>query len=331
MMRLVRVELRRILARRMLALAVLAAVVVSLMALFGVHQLSVSLNQQRLGAQEMLEDAREWWEAASPEEYQDCVREEARYRQEVGQSDVDFGCEQLRRPPVLQDFMPVYPSMADQYRELLGYLVYPFLFLGLAVGSTSIAAEFAHRTMGSWLTFVPRRLPVFTAKIVAAALVGVPVAAAGLTVVLLGVPALFRYHGIDDGVTGAEWVSLGWTALRIVGLGSMAAAFGAGLAFLVRHTAIVLGLLLGYALIAEGILRGFFPSLTPWLLGVNLGAFVDHGTTWTRWPTFCDDVTVSCTPTVHEVSFTHGALVLGALLALALGLALLRFLRSDVE
>lgn len=331
MMPLVRVELRRILARRALALAVLAAVVVSLMALFGVHQLSVSLNQQRLGAQEMLDEAQEWWEPASVEEFQSCLRDEAQMRQEVGQGDVDFGCEQLRRPPVLQDFLPVYPSMAEQYHELLGYLVYPFLFLAMAVGSTSIAAEFAHRTLGSWLTFVPQRATVFATKMVAAALVGVPIAVIGLTLVLLGVPALFRYHGIDDGVTGPEWVALGWMALRIVGLAAMAAAFGAGLAFLVRHTAVVLGLLLGYALLAEGILRGFFPWLTPWLLGTNLGAFVDHGTTWTEWPRFCDDVTVSCTPTTHEISFTHGAVVLGALLALTLGLALLRFLRSDVE
>ena len=330
-MRLVRVELRRILARRVLGLAVLAAVAVSLMALFGVHQLSVSLNQQRAGAQEMLEAAREWWEPVPLEDYQVCIRDEDRLRQETGQGDIDFGCEQLRRPPVLQDFMPVYPSMADQYRELLGYLVYPLLFLGLAVGSTSIAAEFAHRTMGSWLTFVPRRVPVFTAKVCAAALVSVPIVTVGLALVLLGVPALFRYHGIDDGVTGAEWTSLGWMALRIVGLGSMAAAFGAGLAFLVRHTAIVLGLLLGYALLAEGILRGFFPSLTPWLLGINLDAFVDHGTTWTQWPLFCDDVTVSCEATIHEISFAHGGLVLGALLALTLGLALLRFVRADVE
>lgn len=331
MMRLVRVELRRILARRVLRLAVLAAVVVALMALFGVHELAGSLNQQRAGAQQMLEEAREYWEPAGQEEYRLCVRDEARLRTDTGQGDIDFGCEQMRRPPILDDFLPVYPSMAEQYRELLGYLVYPLLFLGLAVGSTSIAAEFAHRTMGSWLTFVPRRAPVFAAKTVAAALVGLPIAAVTLALVLLGVPALFRHHGIDDGVTGAEWVSLGWMALRIVGLTVMAGALGAGLAFLVRHSAVVLGLLLGYSLLAEGILRGVFPQLTPWLLGTNLEAFVDHGTTWEEWPRVCDDVTVSCAPTIHELSFAHGASVLLVLLALVLALALVRFLRADVE
>lgn len=331
MTRLIRVELRRIMARRVLVLALLAAAVVSLMAVFGVHQLSVSLNQQRAGAQEMLEEARDYWEPASPEDYQVCVRDQARARQESGQGDVDFGCEQLRRPPILEDFLPTYPSMDEQYRELLGYLVHPFLFLALAVGSTSVAAEFTHRTMGSWLTFLPRRSRVFSAKVVAAAVVGVPIALVGLGLVLLGVPAVFRYHGIDDGLSGDQWVALGWMALRIVGLAAAAAAFGAGAAFLVRHSAVVLGLMVGYLVLAEGILRGLFPSSTPWLLGTNLEAFVEHGTTWTRWPDLCDDVTVSCTPTTHVVSFTQGAVVLAAALALTLGLALLRFLRSDVE
>ncbi|WP_131104204.1 ABC transporter permease subunit [Ornithinimicrobium sufpigmenti] len=331
MTRLVRVELRRIMARRVLVLALLAAAVVSLMAVFGVHQLSVSLNQQRAGAQEMLEEARDYWEPASPEDYQVCVRDQARARQESGQGDVDFGCEQLRRPPILDDFLPTYPSMDEQYRELLGYLVYPFLFLALAVGSTSVAAEFTHRTMGSWLTFLPRRAPVFSAKVVAAALVGVPIAVVGLGLVLVGVPAVLRYHGIDDGLSGEQWVDLGWMAVRIVGLAAAAAAFGAGAAFLVRHSAVVLGLMVGYLVLAEGILRGLFPSSTPWLLGTNLEAFVEHGTTWTRWPDFCDDITVSCTPTTHVVSFTQAAVVLAAVLALTLGLALLRFMRSDFE
>lgn len=331
MTRLVRVELRRILARRVLVLAVLAAAVVALMAVFGVHQLSVSINDQRAHAQNYLEEARSYWEPSSLEDYQACVRDQARARQETGQGEVDFGCEQMRRPPVLEDFMPVSPSMEGQYRELLGYLVYPFLFLALAAGSTSVAAEFTHRTMGSWLTFLPRRLPVFSAKVVAAALTGIPIAGVGLGLVLIGVPAVFRYHGIDDGLSGAQWVSMGWMALRVVGLAAAAAAFGAGAAFLVRHSAVVLGLMVGYLVLAEGILRGLYPSWTRWLLGTNLEAFVEHGTTWVQWPTFCDDITVSCTPTTHVVSFAQGAVVLSTLLVLTLGLALLRFQRSDVE
>ena len=331
MIRLVRVEVRRILARRIPVLAVLAALAVSLMALFGVHQMAVSVNQQRAMAHELLDEFAASWEPAPLEEYQACVRDQARARQDPGQGDVDYGCEQLRRAPVLEDFIQDLPSMTEQYRELLGYLALPFLFLPLAVGSTSVAAEFAHRTMGAWLTFVPRRVPVLFAKVLAAALLAVPVVGTGLTVILLGVPALFRHHGIDDGVTGAEWVSLAWMALRVLGLGLAAGAFGAAAAFVLRHSGLVIGMMVGYLVLVEGLLASFYPSSGRWLLGNNIQAVVEHGTRWLTWPTFCDDVTVSCDPVVHEISLTHGVVVLLVVLVAVLGLALLRFVRSDVE
>lgn len=332
-MRLLRVELRRVLARKIIWLAVAAAVAVSLMALFGVHMMATDINNSRANAQEMLEEARTHWEQMSLEDYEQCKRDEADYQSQAGpgEGEVDFGCEQMRRPPVLSDFIPQMPSLANQYAELLGYLVYPFLFLALAVGSTSVAAEFTHRTMGSWLTFVPRRVPVFLAKVGAAALAALPILGAGLLVVLLGVPAVFRWHGIDDGVSGPEWTALAWEALRIVGLGVMAGAFGAAAAFLLRHSAAVLGLMVGYLLIAEGILRGLRPAVTPYLLGVSIEAFVQHGTSWQTWPATCDDVTVPCQPTVHEISFTHGTTVLLVVLVAVVALALVRFQRADVD
>ena len=66
----------------------------------------------------------------------------------------------------------------------------------------------------------------------------------------------------------------------------------------------------GYLVLAEGLLLGLFPRLTPWLLSINIDAFVRHGTEWVEWPQTCDDVTVMCREIVHEVSFTQGALVL---------------------
>lgn len=330
-MRLIAVELRRLLSRRVTVLGFIGAVAIGLMALFGVHQLAGSLNHQRATAQQMLEEAQSYWEPASEEDFRTCIRDQTQARLQPGMRDVDFGCEQMRRPPQLQDFIPVYPSMAEQYGELLGYLVYPLMLLPLALGSTGVAAEFSHRTMGSWLTFVPRRVPVFLSKLTAAALMSVPLVATGLVVVLLGVPALFRYHGIDDGVTGAQWVDLGWHAARIIALAVLAGVFGAALAFLLRHSAVVVGLILGYLVVVEGVVRSFFPSLTPYLLGVNVPAVAQDGHTWTQWPTFCDDVTVSCRPVEQEISLTHGAVVLVALVAVAALLALARFLRSDVD
>lgn len=330
-MRLVMVELHRVLARKAVWLAVVGAVVVVLVALFGVHQAALSVNASRANAQQILEEQLAWWEESGQEEADRCFAEQETARRQSGDARIDFGCEQMARPPQLEDFLMSMPSLATQYEELLGYLVYPFLFLALALGSTSVAAEFTHRTMGSWLTFVPRRVPVFLSKVLAAALAAVPVVGLGLVLLLLGVPALFRFHGIDDGVSGPQWVSLAWMALRIVLLAMIAGALGAAAAFLLRHSAAVLGLMIGYLVLAEGILRGMVTGLTPYLLGVNIDAFVKHGTEWVEWPTFCDDVTVMCREIVHPVSFAHGATVLLALLAVVVVAGLLHFRRADVS
>lgn len=330
-MRLLKVELRRLFSRRVVWLALAGVLVVVGISLYGVHQQAVWVNQSRADAQQMYEEALEYWEGPSVEEVERCRAEEAQARRESGDGRIDFGCDQMSQEPQLSDFMGSMPPMVEQYKQLLGFLVYPFLFLALAVGSTHVAAEFSHRTLGSWLTFVPRRTPVFLSKVGAAGVAALPTSLAGLALVLLGVPAVFRLNGIDDGLTGEHWQEVAWMALRIGGLAMIAGAFGAAAAFLLRHSAAVLGIMIGYLVLVEGVLKGMFIRFTPWTLGTNIDAFVQHGTQWVEWPRTCDDITVSCRETVHELSFTHGVLVLLSILLVVMTLALLQFRRADVD
>lgn len=329
-MRLVRVELRRLFTRKMVWLALVAGVALVLAALYGVHQQASWVDESRATAQQMLEETREHWVAPSEAEVQMCLDEEERTRQN-GDPEADFACEEMSRPPQIEDFYGSMPPMVDLYTELLSGLAYPFLFLVLAVGSTHIAAEFAHRTMGSWLTFVPRRVPVFVSKVLAAGLGALPVVGVALALILVGIPAVLRFHGIDDGLTRADWSDVAWMALRVALLAVAAGMLGSCLAFLVRHSGVVIGLVVGYLLVAEGLLRGVFPQLTSYLLSINLDAVVRDGTIWEEYPVNCDDITVSCRPIVHEVSLTHGVVVLAVLLAVLGGLALLRFRTSDID
>lgn len=330
-MRLLRVELRRLFARRVVWLALAGALFVVGASLFSVHQQAVWVNESRADAQQMYEESLEHWEAAGAQEVELCKAEEAQARRESGDGRIDFGCEEMMREPQLSDFMGTMLPMVEQYKELLGGLVYPFLFLALAVGSTHVAAEFAHRTLGSWLTFVPRRTPVFLSKVGAAGVAALPMTAAGLGLVLLGVPAVFRLNGIDDGLTGQHWAEVTWMGLRIVGLTMVAGALGAAAAFLLKHSAAVIGLMVGYLVLVEGVLASMFVRFTPWTLSTNIDAFVRHGTQWVEWPRNCDDVTVMCREIVHEVSFTQGVLVLVAVLVVVMALALLQFRRADVD
>lgn len=330
-MRLLKVEVRRLLSRRVVWLALVAVLVVVGAALFGVHQQATWVNESRANAQEMYEEALEYWEGPAVEDVDRCKADEAQAKRESGDGRIDFGCEEMMQEPQLSDFMGEMPSLAQQYKDMLGYLVHPFLFLALAVGSTHVAAEFSHRTLGSWLTFVPRRVPVFLSKVGAAGVAALPMAAVGVGLLLLLVPVVYRLNGMDGGLTGQQWPEIGWMSLRIVALAMLAGALGAAAAFLLRHSAAVIGIVVGYLVFVEGIIRGLFQQVTPWLLGPNIDAFVQHGTEWVTWPDTCDDITVMCRETVHTLSFTHGTLVLLALLVVVMTLALLRFYRADVD
>lgn len=327
-MRLLRVEVRRLTARKTSWLALVGSVLVALAALFGVHQQANEIDRARAGADTFLQQEIENWEENGEQWIIDCEREEDAERERSGDATIDFGCDDMG-PPTVEDFYGQMPSMAEQYELLLGYLVYPFLLVALAMGSTHVAAEFTHRTMGSWLTFVPRRVPVFASKVLSAALLAVPVVGIGIALVLLGVPALFRWHGIDDGVSGAQWTDLVWQAVRVLGLGSIGAAFGAAAAFILRHSGAVIGLLLGYAVVGEGILGAMLPSMTRYLLGRNISAFVEDGT---EWPTYVDcEEFGPCREVIQTLSFTHGAITLAVVVGVVMGLALWRFVRADVD
>ena len=322
MTRLTLVELRRLVARKVVWITLLAAVAIVLTTLFGVFQQARSITEAMAGANEAYEQILEEHERSM----EICQQEEAQERRRTGDPSVDLGCEW--EAPTVEDFYGQMPALTEQYRMLLTGLVYPFAFLALAMGSTAVAAEFSHRTMGTLLTFEPRRTRVFLAKVLAPAIAAVPMTVVGLTLVLLGVPAVFRWFGIDDGTAAQDWTSLLWMSLRVVAVAALSGAFGAAAAFLVRHSGVVIGVLVGYLLLAEGFIGNMFTSVQPYLLGRNIEAFVADGAQWETW-TQCD--TFECTPVTHSISLTHGAVELGILLAVVGVLAWARFRTADID
>lgn len=327
MIRLVRVELRRLRYRKVGVLALLAAIFISLFALFVVHQQAAQLERAMSGADQMFEEQLQYWEENGEQDRIRCEEEQAAERRRSGDASIDFGCDQMRAPTP-EDFYGQMPSLQESYEQLLRILTFPFLLLGIMLGSTHVAAEFSHRTMGSWLTFVPRRIPVYASKVTSAAIAALPVVAVGLVIVLIGVPAVYRLHGIDDNVSAAGWTDIAWTSVRILLLAGVAGAFGAALGFLLRHTAAVIGILLGYAVVVEGMIASTVPQLSRYTLMRNISAVVEDGT---RWITYACDNTGNCREVAHTLSFANGAVALSVVLVVAVGLSLWRFLRSDVD
>lgn len=324
MMRLTLVELRRLVARKVVWLTAAAAVVIVVVTLVGVfvqaRQMELALSGADENYQQMVEDTERMIEQ--------CQQEEAQERRRTGDPAVDFGCEQME-PPSIEDMYGAMPSLTEQDRMLLQGLVYPFAFLALAMGSTAVAAEFSHRTMGTLLTFVPRRTPVFVAKVLAPTLAPVPMTVAGVALVLLGVPLIFRSFDLDTGPDAVDWASLSWMGLRVVLVAMLAGALGAAAAFLLRHSGVVIGIAVGYLVLVEGIIGGMLPGLQPYLIGRNINAFVNDGATWDTW-NHCTGFG-ECVPESHTITLTHGAVVLAVIAVVVILLAWARFRRADID
>lgn len=322
-MRLLAVELQRLRARKILWVTLAGAIVVVAATLLTLFLQAREIDLARAGFHENYQQMVD----EHDQMVADCVREEGLERRRSGDPSIDFGCDQMQIPTIEEMYGEI-PPLDEQYAQMLSALVYAFAFLALVLGSTAVAAEFSHRTMGTWLTFEPRRTRVFVAKIVAPALAAVPMTVVGLLLVLLGVPAILRWWGMNDGLGAQAWTDLAWMALRVLLVVMLAAALGAGAAFLVRHSGVVVGIVVGYLVLVEGMLGNGLTSIQRYLLGRNISAVVNDGTTWETWTNCTFD---GCEPIRHTLSLTHGAVVLLVVVGLVALLAWGRFVRADVD
>ncbi|MBA3430190.1 MAG: ABC transporter permease subunit [Actinobacteria bacterium] len=158
------------------------------------------------------------------------------------------------------------------YRELkwiLSSLGFPLMMLGWLLGASFMGAEWNNRTVTTTLTWEPRRARVLCAKAVALILIAFAWIVA-LQIVLAG--ALYpagAFEGTMAGVDANWWTDTGQIALRAGGLASLAALLGLSLGTIGRNTAAALGVGFIYLSVIEGLIRGYKPAWTDWLVGDN--------------------------------------------------------------
>lgn len=328
MNRLTVVELRRLGLRRLVWVALLLAVGVIAVTLYGVNDVVRSSHEYMANAEVYYQDALRDWEENGEQYARDCLAEQERERELSGDDTVDYGCDQMVAPS-LEDFQWGPQSLFEQMAELLGQLVFPMLFIVVLVGATATAAEFASRTIGTWLTFEPRRDRVFASKVLAPGLWALPVSTGYVILVVAGVSAIFRFYGVDDHISNTEWTDLAWMGVRSVVLLALVAATGAAVGLAVRHTAAVLGIVVGYLVAVEMLIVPFFPALSRYALSSNILGWVKGGHLVDRWT--CPPDGGECVNTVYEITTTHGGAVLGAVIAASVLLSWLVFRRADVN
>ncbi|MGC1208456.1 MAG: ABC transporter permease subunit [Ornithinimicrobium sp.] len=308
-------------------MAVLAIVMLSLTALhFQARSLAPGSEQYEQMKSEYEAYAQDY--AENGEQYlADCLEQEAQEQELSGDPTLDFGCAD-QAPGTLAEWIGGMGDLQPEIDILLDGLTAVFLLVSLLLGASATAAEYSHRTMGTWLTFEPRRTTVYVSKVAAVAIAALPAVVLGLVLAVLGMFAVYQLNGLPTSLPADQWQSLLWRGLRLVVLAAAAAAFGAALGTLLRRTSLVLGLVLIYTLVGETLVSGIVPALTPVLLGTNINAFAQNGYTWFTYP--CDGAG-GCREVEHFMALGQASAYLGVISAVVLIGAWIIFRRRDVE
>ncbi|WP_152189019.1 ABC transporter permease subunit [Georgenia satyanarayanai] len=327
MMRLLRVELRRLFSRRLVVLTMLGALAASLLVLWAAWESSQPMSDEDLAlAEEMYQQDLAYWEEHGEEDKAQCLEDEAAEADRLGE-EVNYSCEDMTAPerewyvvtaPPLEESLPSWLSAASTF----------LLFAVGLVGATFTAAEISTGAMGTWLSFEPRRLRVYASKVVAAALGVIPAAVLAVALVTGGSWLIADHFDLTAGMGAAQWTDTGWMALRILGLAVTGALVGAALGFLLRHTAAVLGLVV-VGFIASQMVQGLVPRTAPWLPTTNVSGWVQHGTTYYVEECTTDASGTMCDYTERALSFGHSVAYLLVLTAVVVALGAVVFRRRD--
>ena len=320
MIRLLGAEATRLLSRRFTGLALL----VLLLGLGG-YQLVLNESLSPLTGEQLASA-----EQAYQQSHKDWVDNHDKYEQEcrnTGGAAADCTVPE----PMLNDFS-VEPTPFKQAASTALELSTVFVSLAaFMIAASFIGAEYNSGSISNWLTFIPRRAPVFWSKLLTmlgfAALLGactaVLVLAAAVVLARIHNSAIESLPGLAE--TGARGV------LVVVGL----AVLGFCLGLVTRHTAGAIGVLLAF-LVVSFVRVGPLSSLawaqrvTPWTPEANLAAIVDRDYKYYVPVEKMTPDGVSIEFAEHSLSLSHGITYWALLLLVVVACSLLIFRRRDV-
>jgi len=330
MKRLTKVELRRLFSRRLTAIALLGALAVTGLMLFGTFTEAKPLSGAELTSQRaQFDQAHKEWEVNGDQQLQDCLTQQAEAQKQDPKA--NFGCNQMEPKWGLNWGKPEAKFTEMMPGIMLGGS-YLLAFVAFVVGAGFVAAEFSSGSMANWLTFEPRRMRVYVSKLGAAGLGLIPVTVALLGLLTAGSWLIVGHLASTAGTTAKVWGDLALMGGRAVALAVAAAVAGAAMGVLLRHTAAVLGIAVGYLVLVEGVFGQALQGARPWLLQHNLAAWLQHGATYYfETCTTNSQGQYSCQGGQKVLSFGHGSAYLGLLVVLTVGLAALVFRRRDVS
>lgn len=260
MIRLYRVELRRLLARRLFRMLMLLLFlgIATVMVIIAVHSNRNLAAAHARAAALARQVASRGGPPGGP-----------------GFACVQTGPNSPCKPPTAADFYtdPRW-SFAGNGQSLVGGAVLSVGLLGLLIGATVIGAEWSAGTFTALLSWEPRRLRVLAAKMAAAVTV---MAAAGALAVAVNLGAgllIANTRGTAAHTTAGLITSLVLRGLRGLVIVGLLTALGTAIAGLTRHTAAALGAAIAYLVGFEIVLQHLHPQWSRWGLTNNAIAFL---------------------------------------------------------
>ncbi|WP_350278870.1 ABC transporter permease [Kribbella sp. HUAS MG21] len=329
MIRLTKVELRRLTARRLTAIGIVGLFLITglLLVATWVDARPLSAEAQR-EAQRQYELAHRDWKTNAAENLRLC--EADWQRQPDPKPKLEEMC--TYPEPKLEDFGKPQTVFSEITPELLQGTSYFLAFAAFLIGASFLGAEFSSGAIGNWLTFEPRRLRVYGSKLLAAATGLVPIAAVVLAIVLFGTFLIVDRLGDTANATTKVWADLAAIGGRAVVTTALAAVLGCVIGLLFRHTAAAIGVVMAYVVLAEGVFASFLEKAQPWLVRLNFNAFVRHDTKY--YLNDCktgSDGSYSCDYVEKTLSFEHGAWYLAILTVAAVLIGGWVFHRRDIN
>lgn len=330
-LRLVRVELSRLLHRRAILLILAAAVVVPL-----VIAVAVSLDTRPASDAEIADAKaqvqRDIEEGSYQESIDACVESPADWGIDtsLGAEEIEKQCRESNEPQLEWYLYSPELNLAEQRDDGSGLAV--ALILGIAMmllGTTFTGHDWSSGSVSNQLLFEPRRVRVWLAKALVVTGSALLVAAAVISAYWLGLNAVASSRDLPSGGgVLLDCLQMGWRAAVVAALAALA---GFALTMLFRSTVATLGILFGVAL-AGGVLLGVLGFEGRWNPALNVAAVITDGTTYyAEAPCPPEEgITDSYCTVEKEISFAQGAGFLGTAIVATSAVSLLWFRRRDV-
>jgi len=225
----------------------------------------------------------------------------------------------------------VFYDHIDFAERAVDALVQPATVFGLVallLGATFSGADWSAGTIGTQLLYEPRRGRLFAAKTVVVALALMLAAAVAVALVAAVLYAIAAAWGSTDGAAAVlgDLVVAGLRALVVVGA---AGAIGVAIALAFRRSIVVLGLVMAYLFVGEGLLRGAWSGAEPWLASSRLSAWLRGGHEVVQFPESCG-FAKDCQPITTSLSTADGGIYLAAVTLVLLAVSYVVFRRRDV-